>query len=88
MTADTDDSLIRERIDAWKTAAPGLESSRRREIVEADTAKAIITLEGPFQSALIHHKLRPTSGLVQLQEIFRILAGRQPPDALPQRDRE
>ncbi len=75
--------LIRRRIQAWGKAAPKLEHIRREDIINADTTRAIIAFEGPFQSALIHHGLRPTSGLVQLQEIFKLLVDRRPPKPAP-----
>lgn len=78
----TQTKLIQERVEAWNVATPELARTRRKEIISADTARAIIAFEGPFQSALIHHGLRPTSGLVQLQAIFRLLVDSHPPKVL------
>jgi hypothetical protein len=73
---ETQTKLFKERIEAWNIAAPELARTRHKEIINADTARAIIAFERPFQSALIHHGLRPTSGLVRLQKILKLLAGK------------
>ena len=64
------DKQYKERIMAWKRAGPELERIRMAEIRKADTTRAIIALDGPFQSALLHYKPRLSSGLVEQQRIF------------------
>jgi len=57
-------------VRTWRKAGPLLAKLRRREVRSADTAAAILQLEDAFQSALMHHPPRPTSGLVEQQKWF------------------
>ena len=71
MDNDKEKELLKRRINTWKKAAPELERIRMVEIRNADTEKAIIALNGPFQSTMIHYKPRPSSGLVEQQKLFK-----------------
>jgi hypothetical protein len=65
---------IQRSVDAWRRAAPVLESVRRADIRSADTVSSIAAFRG---AALVKAKTHPpaaTSGLVEQQRWFRRLA--------------
>jgi len=62
--------MIRQWVETWKEAGPELEAIRRREIREADNLKTLALLEEAFNQALRTAPLRPSSGLVEMQEWF------------------
>jgi hypothetical protein len=61
---------IRHWVETWKEAGPKLEAIRHREIREADNLKTLALLESAFNHALRTSPLRPSSGLVEMQEWF------------------
>ena len=61
---------IRHWVETWKEAGPKLEAIRHREIREADNLKTLALLETAFNHALRTSPLRPSSGLVEMQEWF------------------
>jgi len=65
-----DRETIRQWVETWKAAGPELEAIRRREIREADNLKTLALLEAAFNQALRTAPLRPSSGLVEMQEWF------------------
>lgn len=64
---------LRRWVETWKEAGPKLEAIRQREIREADNLKSLALLESAFNHALRTTPLRPSSGLVTMQEWFRKL---------------
>jgi hypothetical protein len=61
---------IRRWVDTSQEAGPKLDALRYREIREADNLKTLALLESAFNHALRTSPLRPSSGLVQMQEWF------------------
>ncbi|MGO4884530.1 MAG: hypothetical protein ACLP59_27480 [Bryobacteraceae bacterium] len=61
---------LRRWVETWKQAGPELEAIRRREIHDADNLKTLALLEDAFNHALRTAPLRPSSGLVEMQEWF------------------
>ena len=75
---ETDDAdKLKHWVECWKNAWPRLEALRREAIRNTDTTQALMNLAGAFESARLHHKPAPTSGLVEQQAWFRKLAERQ-----------
>lgn len=62
--------LTRRWVETWKKAGPELERIRRAEIRRTSTPQAMINLADAFESFLLHHKPRKTSGLVEQQARF------------------
>ena len=60
----------RRWVQTWKVAGPLLEQIRAEEIRAADTVKSMEILDDAFSSAVWLNKPRPSSGLVEQQEIF------------------
>jgi hypothetical protein len=63
-------AAIRQWVETWKEASPKLDAIRYREIREADNLKTLALLESAFNHALRTSPLRPSSGLVEMQEWF------------------
>jgi len=61
----------RQWIEAWRRAGPLLDQIRADEIRATDTVKAMEVLDGMFTHAVETVPTRPSSGLVEQQEIFR-----------------
>jgi len=76
MDAHDADNLKRW-VECWRNAGPRLEVLRREAIRNADTTQAILSLDGAFRSALLHHPPAPTSGLVEQQAWFKKIAEKQ-----------
>jgi|GEM_PF-1032515 len=68
---ESEKDLVLKRIKCWEKAGSELEHIRHKDIREADTAKAIKDLDGPFQSFVYHHSLRSSSGLIAQQQLFK-----------------
>jgi hypothetical protein len=69
-TAMTDPThLMRRWVETWRTAGKELEEIRRREIIAADTCKAVEQIFGTSE-ALPELPPRLTSGLVEQQAWF------------------
>jgi hypothetical protein len=71
--ADNEDmderEMMRRWVETWKQAGPELEAIRREEIRNLDPLKVLPLLEDAFNQAL-RLPLRPTSGLVEMQDWF------------------
>ncbi len=69
----------REQIERWvrhwAAAAPELEAIRREEIRTADNRKVLAILEPAFNQALRAQPMRQSSGMVEMQRVFRKLRG-------------
>ena len=60
----------------WKATGAALEEIRKRELRATDTQVAIQQLAGAFNDAVHRFPPRPTSGLVEQQRWFMLLAKR------------
>jgi hypothetical protein len=61
---------MRRWVRTWKEAGPELDAIRRREIRDADNHKVLAVLEGAFNHATRTMPLRPSSGMIEMQEWF------------------
>jgi len=66
---------IRRSVEAWKRAAPVLDSIRREDIRAAKTVSSIAAFRGTALAKAKTHPPALTSGLVEQQRWFRRLAG-------------
>jgi hypothetical protein len=66
----TEREMIQRWVDVWKAAGPELEKIRRREIQEADNLKVLAILESAFNHATRTLPPRPSSGMVEMQQVF------------------
>jgi hypothetical protein len=64
-------------VNNWKTLGPELERMREEEIRNENTIRAFEVFEGMAFLANRNFPPEPTSGLVEQQRWFRILAERQ-----------
>ena len=67
---EVEKAAIKERIAAWKRAAPVLEAMRDEDIRNADTADAMRVFTGSATWAVLNRPALPTSGLVEQQRWF------------------
>lgn len=67
---------IRRSVEAWKRAAPILESIRRKDIRTAQTVSSIAAFRGTALAKVKTHPPGMTSGLVEQQQWFRRLGDR------------
>jgi hypothetical protein len=67
---DAEKAAYKERIAAWKRAAPVLQEVRDADIRAADTVAAIESMTLLFRDAVKHLPPRPDSGLVEQQRWF------------------
>ena len=67
---------IRRSVEAWKRAAPVLESVRREDIRSAQTVSSIAAFRGTALARVKAHPPGMTSGLVEQQQWFRRLGDR------------
>lgn len=61
----------------WKAAGEALRAVRLRELRDTDTAAALQQLAGAFDDAVRRLPPRSTSGLVEQQRLFGLLAARR-----------
>jgi hypothetical protein len=54
----------------WRRAGSELEVIRRREIKHVDTSMAILAFGDAFESALLHHPLAASSGMIEMERLF------------------
>jgi len=66
---------IQRSVDAWKRAAPVLDSVRREDIRAAETVSSIAAFRGTALAKAKTHPPALTSGLVEQQRWFRRLTG-------------
>ena len=71
---DLERMAILRSIDAWKRACPVLERVREEDIRSADTVSSIAAFRGFVLAKVKTHPPLPTSGLIEQQQIFRLLA--------------
>jgi hypothetical protein len=64
-------------VDTWKRAGPLLEKIREEEVRNADTQAAFRAFAGMALHIIRSRPPEPTSGLVEQQRWFRLLAQRQ-----------
>ncbi len=62
--------LIRRWVETWKEAGPQIAAIRQREIRGADNLHTLALLESAFNQALRTAPLRPSSGMVEMQQWF------------------
>jgi hypothetical protein len=60
----------------WKAAGPVLAEIRRAELRATVTSVALLQLSGAFNDAVRRYPLRASSGLVEQQRLFGLLAKR------------
>jgi len=65
---------IQRSVDAWKRATPMLESVRRENTRAAETVSSIAAFRGMALAKVKTHPPALTSGLVEQQRLFRLLA--------------
>ncbi len=70
-------ALIQRWVDAWKSAGPELERMREEDIRRQNTMANFETFTGMALLAIRDHPPQPTSGLVEQQRWFRLLAENQ-----------
>ena len=66
-------------IETWKKAGPELERIREEEVMQADTCDSIRAFTGLALENAKSFPPGPTSGLVEQQRLFRLLAEKQGP---------
>ena len=71
----TEREMIARWVRQWAEAAPALEAIRREEIRTADNLKVLAALEPAFNHALRSLPMRESSGMVEMQRVFRKLRG-------------
>jgi len=64
-------------VDTWKLAGPELERMREEEVRQEDTIRAFEVFKGMAFLVNRTHPPEPTSGLVEQQRWFQMLAARQ-----------
>ena len=70
-------ALGRKWAETWKLAAVDLERIKRKEIRELDTYKTIALLCGTADYTKPPYAPKPWSGLIELQDLFKKVAGRE-----------
>ncbi len=60
-------------VAAWGRAGARLAELEREDLRKTDTQKSLMNLACAYESCRLHHKPRPTSGLVEQQRWFRKL---------------
>lgn len=73
---DLQRASIRQSVEAWQRAAPVMARVRRENIRAADTVKSILAFRGLALAKAKSHPPAPTSGLVEQQRLFRLVAAR------------
>jgi hypothetical protein len=73
---ETKRASIRLSVEAWQRASPVLESVRRENIQGANTVKSILAFRGLVLAKVKTHPAAPTSGLIEQQRLFRLVASR------------
>lgn len=70
-----DGPMIEKRfVETWKQAGPALERIRRRELADFDYAKKAAIVDSLLELGVRFGRRRRTSGLVEQQRLFRLLA--------------
>lgn len=71
MNNTTDKEQLARWVQNWKEAGKELEKIRREEIRNSSTQTAILALNDAFISAIKLNSPKPTSGLVEWQNLLR-----------------
>jgi len=70
---DEADEELRAWVQNWREIGPELDRVRREEIRSANTQESIRAFDLAFQAAIRNHPPRATSGLVEMQRLFKKL---------------
>lgn len=62
--------------DRWKETGKVLQALKRDEFRRADVSAIFLSLTDASEAALIAYPPKPTSGLVEMQRLFRKLLGK------------
>jgi hypothetical protein len=73
---ETQRESIRLSVEAWQRASPVLERVRRENIQAANTMASILAFRGLALAKVKTHPPAPTSGLIEQQRLFRLVAAR------------
>ena len=73
MGSETERDLKRW-VATWRDAGPALDEQGRRELEQLDTPSALRMLAAAFEFALANAPPSDTSGLVEQQRYFQLLA--------------
>lgn len=64
---------LREWANTWRKTGKILDNINRQEMREASLPETILALSDACKSALLLHPPQPTSGLIEMQKVFRRL---------------
>ena len=70
-------ALGKKWVETWKLAAVELERIKRKEICELDTYKTIALLCGDADYTKPPYAPKPSSGLIEMQRLFKKAAERE-----------
>ena len=70
---DEAEDELRAWVQNWREIGPGLDRVRREEIRWANTQESIRAFNLAFKTALRNHRPCATSGLVEMQRLFKKL---------------
>lgn len=73
MKSDAKDERLAEWVKTWQSAGAELEKIRREKIRNEKTAQSILAFADASRSALAGNRPRNTSGLIEMQEWFKLL---------------
>ncbi len=68
-----DKEKLRAWVEGWKKTGKVLEEINRQEMREVSLPEAILALTDACESALLLYPPQPTSGLIEMQKVFRRL---------------
>ncbi len=71
---DRESDAIQHWAACWKTASVRMAELRSDRLRNIDTQQSLRNLADAFESCRIHHRPRPTSGLIEQQRWFRRIA--------------
>jgi hypothetical protein len=74
MDSSSDQGQIERWVATWRDAEPALAEQRRRELERLATPRALAELAAAFEHARLRAVPSITSGLVEQQRYFRLLA--------------
>ena len=65
------DKHFKNWVQMWKKASSVLDKIRKEELKQISTQQSLINLAQAFESARLKNPLRPSSGLVEQQALFK-----------------
>jgi len=65
---------VKEWAERWKVTGQTLAEIKREELRRADVAAIVLSLTDASEAELTAYPPKPTSGLVEMQRVFRRLA--------------